>query len=236
MDFLSGANIGTTSLVAPPARQRLSGRHRGDNRARHQSPAGHEELLPAATLAVHAHLSPNTARLHLTQLLHLPARLHPPASPHLLQCVRSLASGGRLQSSGSVLASGCTEVCIEIYFAEREQVATPRLRTAPRSVMPLLLTLVFLALGIACLTVSHFIQREMEEPKRCILEGFLFHQYFPKRFHCDLPAHCSGALPDCPTAPGGFSSPGFPGKQHRLTPDGPLLETEAKERSSSFLP
>ena len=35
--------------------------------------------------------------------------------------------------------------------------AAPRLRTTPRSVMPLLLTLVFLALGIACLTVLYLI-------------------------------------------------------------------------------
>ena len=152
-DFLPGANLGTASLVEPPARQRLSRRDGGDNRARDQGPAGHEELLPVAALAVHPHLPPDPGRLHLPQLLHLPARLHPPVPQHLLQRVRSLACGGRLQPSSSVLAGGCTKVYIKIYFAQREQTATPRLRTAPRSVMPLLLTLVFLALGIACLTV-----------------------------------------------------------------------------------
>ena len=50
----------------------------------------------------------------------------------------------------------CAALLVEAGSSPRAQcllAAAPRLRTAPRSVMPLLLTLVFLALGIACLTV-----------------------------------------------------------------------------------
>ena len=51
----------------------------------------------------------------------------------------------------------CAALLVEAGSSPRAQcllAAAPRLRTAPRSVMPLLLTLVFLALGIACLTVN----------------------------------------------------------------------------------
>ena len=52
--------------------------------------------------------------------------------------------------------------------------AAPLLRTAPRSVMPLLLSLVFLALGIACLTVLYLIVRTHRQDTKH--ESWLRHQ------------------------------------------------------------
>jgi len=60
----------------------------------------------------------------------------------------------------------CAALHVEAGSSPRAQcllAAAPRLRTAPRSVMPLLLTLVFLALGIACLTVLYLIVRRHRE-------------------------------------------------------------------------
>jgi len=60
----------------------------------------------------------------------------------------------------------CAALLVEAGSSPRAQcllAAAPRLRTAPRSVMPLLLTLVFLALGIACLTVLYLIVRRHRE-------------------------------------------------------------------------
>ena len=68
-----------------------------------------------------------------------------------------------------------------------------RLRTAPRSVMPLLLTLVFLALGIACLTVSPTVHMISEAPVLPI---------FPSKHLTVIDtSRLSGALLDCPTPP-----------------------------------
>jgi len=104
----------------------------------------------------------NSCRLQLS--------LSTPTSPPIqvastsLNCSTSLHAFTHL--SPNTYYNVCAALLVEAGSSPRAQcllAAAPRLRTAPRSVMPLLLTLVFLALGIACLTVLYLIVRRHRE-------------------------------------------------------------------------
>jgi len=96
--------------------------------------------------------------------------LSTPTSPPIqlasttVNCSTSLHAFTHLQAH--TYYNVCAALLVEKGSSPRAQcllAAAPRLRTAPRSVMPLLLTLVFLALGIACLTVLYLIVRRHRE-------------------------------------------------------------------------
>ena len=75
-----------------------------------------------------------------------------PANTYYNVCAALLVEAGSSPRAQCLLAAAPRYISRCILHSEN-RLPPPRLRTAPRSVMPLLLTLVFLALGIACLTV-----------------------------------------------------------------------------------